>query len=66
LVDPSVSVGFQRMRVRARLRVPDGVDDNRVRPLTQMAERCCVVMQTLRGGTDVQTVRNVERAPSAP
>jgi uncharacterized OsmC-like protein len=64
MVDPSVPVGFQRMRVTARLRVPDDVDDDRLRPLTQMAERCCVVMQTLKGGTDVQTEWQVERAPA--
>lgn len=55
LVDPNVPVGFQRMHVSVQLHVPDGIEPPRLRLLMDMAERCCVVEQTLAGGTEIHT-----------
>lgn len=55
MVDSTVSPGFQRMDVDVRLRVPQGSDPTHVEALTGTAERCCVILQTLRGGISVTT-----------
>ena len=53
-VERSVRVGFQRMRCRVRLQPKTGVDEKQVAMLLAAAEQCCVVLQTLRNGVDVQ------------
>ena len=55
MVDPAVPVGFQRLHCSVRL-VPEGdVDRDDLHGLLAAAEKCCVVMQTLRGGVTVLT-----------
>jgi len=55
LVEPAVSVGFQRMRCRVRLATQDAVDERTLQKLIAAAENSCVVMQTLRHGVTVET-----------
>jgi uncharacterized OsmC-like protein len=52
-VDRSVRVGFQSMRCRTRLGVPEGTDARAVELLFAAAERSCVVLDTLKRGVDV-------------
>jgi len=51
LVDPRVPVGFQRLTVDLLLECD--ADDATRRRLVQLAEHCCVVLRTLRGGVEV-------------
>jgi uncharacterized OsmC-like protein len=53
LVEPSVRVGFNTMRVSVRAMPGSGVTPKQVEGLVQMAEQCCVVLQTLKNGVDV-------------
>ena len=53
-VDPTVAVGFQRMRCYVRLEPRDDVDENKMRMIVDVAEKCCVVLQTLRNGVVVE------------
>jgi uncharacterized OsmC-like protein len=53
LVDPSVRVGFATMRVSVKAVPGPGVSPKQVEELVQTAERCCVVLQTLKNGVDV-------------
>jgi len=53
MVDPNVPVGFQRMRCRVDLQPDAEADAGKVHMLLAAAERCCVVMQTLRNGVAV-------------
>lgn len=53
LVDPSVRVGFEAMRVSVKVVGGPGVSSGQVEELLQLAERCCVVFQTLKHGVDV-------------
>jgi uncharacterized OsmC-like protein len=53
LVDPSVRVGFNTMRVSVKAVPGPGVSPNQVEGLVQMAEQCCLVLQTLKSGVDV-------------
>jgi organic hydroperoxide reductase OsmC/OhrA len=53
LVDPSVRVGFNVMRVSVKALPGPGVTTKQVEDLVQMAEKCCVVLHTLRNGVDV-------------
>jgi len=55
MVDPTVPVGFQQMRCRVDLQPGAEVDAEKVQMLLAAAERCCVVMQTLRNGVAVDT-----------
>jgi len=52
-VDRRVPVGFQQMRSRLRLRAAPGTDPRAVERLVIAAERCCVILQTIRNGVDV-------------
>lgn len=55
MVDPAVPVGFQRLHCCVEMQ-PDGdVEKDDLRGLLAAAEKCCVVMQTLRGGVPVVT-----------
>lgn len=63
LVDDAVPVGFQAMRCGVSGQVP-GVDARQLATLGAPAERCCVVMQTLRGGVDVAVEWALELAGS--
>lgn len=63
MVDPAVPVGFQRLHCTVRL-APDGdVDRDDLHGLLAAAEKCCVVMQTLRGGVTVLTELEAMDAP---
>jgi uncharacterized OsmC-like protein len=53
-VDAAVPVGFQHMRCRVRLQPGNAIDENKMRMLVAVAEKCCVVLQTLRNGVTVQ------------
>ena len=53
LVDPSVRVGFATMHVSVKAVPGPGVTPARVEALVRTAERCCVVLQTLKNGVDV-------------
>jgi uncharacterized OsmC-like protein len=53
LVDPSVRVGFNTMRVNVRAVPGPGVSPKQVEGLVQMAEQCCIVLRTLKNGVDV-------------
>ena len=53
LVDPSVRVGFNTMRVNVKAVPGLGVTTKQVEGLVHTAERCCVVLQTLKNGVDV-------------
>jgi uncharacterized OsmC-like protein len=52
-VHRSVRVGFQSMRCRTQLGVPEGTDARAVELLLAVAERSCVVLDTLRRGVDI-------------
>ena len=53
LVDPSVRVGFNSMRVSVKAVPGPGASSERVEKLVQTAEQCCVVLNTLKDGVDV-------------
>jgi uncharacterized OsmC-like protein len=53
LVDPTVRVGFNAMRVGVKAVPGPGVTPKQVERLVQMAETCCVVLHTLKNGVDV-------------
>jgi len=53
LVDPSVRVGFNTMRVGVKAVPGPGVSPKQVEKLVQLAEQCCIVLQTLKNGVDV-------------
>lgn len=55
MVNRDVPVGFYRIEVDARIKAAKGTDPAQVKMLTEAAERCCVVLQTLRGDVPVQT-----------
>jgi uncharacterized OsmC-like protein len=61
LVDPSVRVGFNMMRVSVKAVPGPGVTLKKVEGLVQMAEQCCVILQTLRNGVDVAFQLKVAR-----
>ncbi len=55
-VDSSVPVGFQRFQVEVTGNVVGDVSDAaRLKALASGAESCCVVMQTLKHGADIQS-----------
>jgi uncharacterized OsmC-like protein len=54
MVDPRVPVGFRRIDAAVRLDAAPGTDPALLDKLAAAAERCCVVLQTLRGGVPVQ------------
>jgi len=56
MVDPGVPAGFQRIDAVVRLDAARGTDPALLDKLTAVAERCCVVLQTLRGGVAVQAM----------
>jgi uncharacterized OsmC-like protein len=53
LVDPSVRVGFDTMRVSVNAEPAPGVSRKQVEGLVQLAEQCCIVLQTLKNGVGV-------------
>lgn len=61
VVDPSVPVGFQKFTVTVSVAVPSVVDEAQMSSLRERAEHCCVVLQTLRGGTELKTEWDVSR-----
>jgi uncharacterized OsmC-like protein len=60
-VDRSVRVGFQSMRCRTQLAVPEGTDARAFELLLATAERSCVVLDTLRRGVDIASDLEVTR-----
>jgi uncharacterized OsmC-like protein len=55
MVDRQVPVGFQRIDVDVLIETEVDTDPAQVSRLTSVAERCCVVLQTLRGDIAVET-----------
>jgi uncharacterized OsmC-like protein len=55
MVDREVPVGFQRIDVDVLIQTEDGTDPKQIGQLTSTAERCCVVLQTLRSDVPVNT-----------
>ena len=53
-VDRSVPVAFQRMSVRARIRLAAGAPSSALEPFFAAVEHSCVVLQTLRLGLPVE------------
>jgi uncharacterized OsmC-like protein len=52
---PAVRVGFESLQSTVRLRASERTDPKRVDALIAAAERFCVNLDTLRGGTEVVT-----------
>lgn len=55
MVERDVPVGFTAMRCRVDIDVVEGTPRELVDALTATGERCCVVLNTLRGGVPVTT-----------
>ena len=55
MVDPAVQAGFQRLEVEVAIQTADSAQPAQVAALTNTAEKCCVVLQTLRNGVPVET-----------
>ena len=56
-----VRIGFESIRCAVQLTAAPDSDPRRVRQLLELAERCCVVLDTLREGVEVEVgfeVRN--------
>jgi uncharacterized OsmC-like protein len=60
-VDPSVPVGFQQLYSRIELCAAQDADPASLRKLLAAAERCCVVLQTLRNGVPVNFESTIMR-----
>ena len=63
MVDRQIPVGFQRIDVDVLIEAEADTDPAQVSRLTSVAERCCVVLQTLRSDIAVETKF---RGPAAP
>ena len=59
-VDREVPVGATRIELSSRVKVKEGVDEERARRLLQSAERYCSTLQTLRNGVEVDTQFQLE------
>lgn len=55
MVDDQTPVGFTAMRCDVDLAVAEGTSKSLLDGLLAAAERCCIVMNTLRGGVPVTT-----------
>jgi len=54
-VDPDVPVGFQSMKCSVRFKARDGTSPELLQRLKLVAERCCIVQQTLKSPPRVET-----------
>ena len=66
MVDPDVQVGFRSIRCEAELTPAPGSDPRQVERMIEIAERCCVVLATLRNGVPVETEFRVEAPEAEP
>jgi uncharacterized OsmC-like protein len=57
-IDKNVPVGFQNIRCSVHLRAKEGTDPVILQKLQVVAERCCVVQQTLHNPPPIETVFN--------
>lgn len=55
MVDHQVPVGFQRIEIDVLIKPEDSADPTQIALLTSSAEKCCVVLQTLRSDVSVNT-----------
>jgi len=55
-VSPEVQVGFQRITLSVKATPAEGTPPQALQMVIAGAEHCCVVLQTLRHGTQVSTV----------
>lgn len=62
MVDSNVSVKFQRLHCDVSLEVPADTGQRTLKTLMAGAEHCCVVFQTLQGGTKVTTDWRIDQA----
>lgn len=58
LVDRAVPVGFQKINAVVRIDAAGAVEPRKIDILLKAAERSCVVIQTLRNGTDISVRRD--------
>jgi len=56
LIESSVHIGFQSMHSEVRYRAKPGTSKDQLAMLEKLAERCCIVRQTLKGGVPIETV----------
>jgi len=54
-VDPSVPVGFQSMACTVRFKAKEGTPPELLERLQLAAERCCIVLQTLKSPPTIKT-----------
>ncbi|HKI96141.1 MAG TPA: OsmC family protein [Gemmatimonadales bacterium] len=68
MVDPSVPVGFQRMRCAVTLETAPGTPPEMRDKLFAAGEHCCVNLQTLRAGVPVETtlISPSDSSPPSP
>jgi uncharacterized OsmC-like protein len=59
-VDREAPVGFRAIRLRFALE--SDADDEQLASLLKLTERYCVVLQTIRGGVDVESVLTAARS----
>ena len=64
MVDPNVPVGFQRMQLHIHMRAASGTNPRNLELLPRIAEQCCVVLQPLRSGVEVDL--SVDSTPETP
>lgn len=55
LMEREVPIGFQSMRSEVRYRAKAGTSEELLATLQKVAERCCIVRQTLKNGVPIQT-----------
>ncbi len=65
-VDMQVPVGFQVMRCDVRLRAKEGTSPEVLERLRVSAERCCIVLQTLRNPPPIQTSFHTQLSTDLP
>jgi uncharacterized OsmC-like protein len=58
-VAKDIPVGFQSMQCNVRIGVKEGTSPELLEKLQVNAERCCLVLQTLRAGVPVEAAFNV-------
>lgn len=65
-VSPDVPTGFQKIQLSVTAKPIEGTPPQAMEMLMAAAEHCCVVMQTLRGGVEVETIRAEEPDEAPP
>ncbi|MBZ0218598.1 MAG: OsmC family protein [Fimbriimonadaceae bacterium] len=58
MMGSNVPVGFQKVDISYELKAADDVTDAQLATLMKVAERSCVILETLRNPPDINVVRN--------